>query len=152
MHACTAVGACATDLIERYVSPFPEAAYNYVQQWDYSMLAQGMCGRGGKSKVYKVRQGHVYSCFCKSSCYPPPPACALHEDNIMHSPSCMHLRCIHCCQLFTMAVPLNSRGQVHVGVDGFPTAADKRGALCQSGFTKLPLRVCGAAASHSVLI
>lgn len=45
------------DLIERYLSPIPEASYNYVQRWDYSMLAQAMCGRGGKFKVFKVGQG-----------------------------------------------------------------------------------------------
>jgi TPP-dependent 2-oxoacid decarboxylase len=48
---CCAVPA---DLIERYLSPIPEASYNYVQRWDYSLLAHAMCNKGGKYKIYKV--------------------------------------------------------------------------------------------------
>lgn len=44
----------AADLIERYLSPLPEASYNFVQRWDYALLAQAMCNKGGKYKVFKV--------------------------------------------------------------------------------------------------
>lgn len=44
-------------LIERYLSPIPEASYNYVQNWDYALLAQAMCNKGGKYKVFKVSLG-----------------------------------------------------------------------------------------------
>jgi TPP-dependent 2-oxoacid decarboxylase len=50
----TAVLRCAADLIERYLSPIPESGYNYVQRWDYSLLAQAMCNKGGKYKILKV--------------------------------------------------------------------------------------------------
>eukprot|EP00775_Hariotina_reticulata_P008717 gene8717-8898_t len=42
-------------LIERYLSPIPEAGYNYPKRWDYSLLAEAMCNKEGKYKVYKVR-------------------------------------------------------------------------------------------------
>lgn len=44
-------------LIERYLSPIPDATYNYVQNWDYALLAQAMCNKGGKYKVFKVSLG-----------------------------------------------------------------------------------------------
>lgn len=47
--------AWPADLIERYLSPIPEAGYNYVQRWDYSLLAEAMCNKSGKYKVYKVQ-------------------------------------------------------------------------------------------------
>jgi hypothetical protein len=87
-YACvhTAV-SCAADLIERYLSPIPEASYNYVQQWDYSMLAQAMCGRRGKFKVYKVRQGRMHSFFTTEFlCMPKyPPSFCMHLHHTNHA-------------------------------------------------------------------
>lgn len=36
------------------MSPIPEASYNYVARWDYSMLAEAMCNKQGKYRVFKV--------------------------------------------------------------------------------------------------
>lgn len=42
-------------LIERYISPISESGYNYPKRWDYALLAEAMCNKEGKYKVFKVR-------------------------------------------------------------------------------------------------